>query len=460
MRKIIICMDGTGNEVGDKETNVLKLYKALKKDDVQVCHYVPGVGTMDNQRMFGKAVQRVKAIMGLAFGLGLEDDVLDAYRFLATTYKSAEVHAAEAGSKPSDSFQDDRIYIFGFSRGAYAARVLAGFIHNFGLVSPDRLHMITQVFRAYRRVTNAEKGEDPDKVFQKLREYEHVMDPDRVVPIRFLGLYDTVSSMIRLPILRGDLRTIYREGSLLEYGTHANVNQNCSVRIVRHALAADERRSMFRPQVWQPGPYYGNRFKRGTEKTQFVEQRWFAGYHSDIGGSPPEDESGIGKITLLWMLDELKAAEEAADAEDAAIRKSERKRALPLAARFAPGLELKRGAMKNYLTGENGKKTPGGLPYCGPDPMAPIHNSIWGTDWKPKGSWIWALFEFLPKCITRRTWPPGPFLLRRGIIWFLPMFEPRVIPKDHILDPSLLTRRDKDPDYDPPNLRARLEQSG
>lgn len=452
MRKIVICMDGTGNAVGDRETNVLKLYKSLDDDDTQITHYVMGVGTNDSKRMLGKLRQSIRSAVGLAFGLGLEDDVLDAYRFLCKTYQSAADKRVANPKVPADEFEDDYIYIFGFSRGAYAARMLAGFIHNFGIVEPRKLHLVGPVFRAYRRVTDSDSTADPDRVFQALREYERVMRPDKTVPIRFLGLYDTVSSMVRFRRIWHNLKTY---GSLAELGTHANVDTNVSVRIISHALAIDERRSMFRAQVWNDTKtdYYGNRFRRDSAKRkQYVRQRWFPGFHSDIGGSPPEIDSGIGKLSLIWMLQSLKDAEQAADAEDADIAKATGDASLPGGDARTRGLTLRRSHMKRYIQGQDpSRQTPGGLPYAAPDPLAKIHPSII-SGWMPKGSWIWLIFEILPKSIKRRA-TGTPKSYRRGLIWYLPLMEPRTIPDHHEIDQSAYIRRDGSAiDYDPPNL--------
>jgi uncharacterized protein (DUF2235 family) len=91
-RKIIICLDGTGNEVGDFETNILRLYKGLHHDPEkgQFVHYIPGVGTMDGQHLAGRSLQKLKSLLGLGLGLGLEDDVLDAFRLISRNYISAK----------------------------------------------------------------------------------------------------------------------------------------------------------------------------------------------------------------------------------------------------------------------------------------------------------------------------------------------------------------------------------
>ncbi len=457
-RKIIICFDGTGNEVGDNETNILKLYKGLSAGrgsrQRQIMHYVPGIGTMDGPRLFGSTLRRkTKAILGLAFGKGLEDDVLDAYRFLCRTYQSKDTKKDAANAERSNlkrlardlgapkppraklpEAEDDQIYILGFSRGAYAARILAGFINNFGLVDPERLHLIPEAFRAYRMVTGNDHQTPDDVVFKALRQFEQVMDPDRSVPIRALGLFDTVASMARF---NRPLRNLARERSPMELATHANVMKNPSVRIVLHALALDERRSMFRALPWLPGPYFGNRFPNADkQRHQYVEQSWFPGYHSDIGGSPREYFSGIGKITLLWMLDRLAVLEKQAWEEDqmADPPAPGRHRAKPTF-----GLSLKQRYRRGFLEGnDTERRTPAGERFARPDALAPTHPSM-------KVGW-WPL-EILPKTTKRRTWPG-----RWGWGWYIPLSEPRVVPDGHEIHDSVAERMRRWKFYRPVNV--------
>ena len=441
MRKIVICIDGTGNEIGDRESNILKLYKALRKDEHQIVHYEMGIGTYAGPQFLGPLRRFFAAALGQTFGYGLEDDVLSAYATLCRSYRSKERKRAEQRGLSSDAAEADHIYIAGFSRGAYAARMLAGFVHNFGLVSPDRLHLITPVFRAYRSVTDFELATPDQKVFQSLREYERALEPEPA-SIRALLLFDTVGSMIRFRRPWHNIRHFY---SLAEFGTHASVHSNVSARIVLHALAKHDCRSLFRAMRWQPETgedglpvYYGNNFRNPKSKRrQYVRQRWFRGYHSDIGGSPPEDEAGIGKLTLLWMLDALAEAEKEADAEDNAHRKSARRAALPVPRSY--GLRLKQGARKRYFEGGiEDARTPGGLPYSRPDPDAPIHNSHTTGALGP----LWCAMEFFPKSVKRRE--PGPVAWFRRAwllgLWYLPLFEPRHIPEGDETDPSASAR--------------------
>jgi len=419
-RRIVICFDGTGNEVGDRESNVLKLYKGLRQDDTQIVHYVPGVGTLSGPRLFvPESWTKFKSLMGLAFGLGLEDDVLDAYRFLCRTWREVE-----------DKAEKDRIYIFGFSRGAYAARLLAGFLHNFGVIRPERLHLVTGAFRAYRLVTDLDRATPDDITFKKLRQFADVLDPDPAIPIRALGLFDTVASLARFS---RPLRNLALYRSPMELGTHANVMRNRSVRIVLHAQAIDERRSMFRALPWVPSEFHGNRFKNPSEKrTQYVEQRWFPGYHSDIGGTPKESFSGIGKITLLWMLDRLAEFEDQADAEDGV--------------EDTGTLRLRPAYRKRRIEGQDRSRTNAAKErYARPHPLSPTHDSM-AAAWLP--------LEVLPKTTKRREWPN-----RRGWGWYIPWSEPRVISEGHKIDQSVYDRMDLWRFYRPENVPARGEKS-
>ncbi len=108
-KSIIICCDGTGNEIKENESNVLKFYRLLLKNKKQVVFYDPGVGTISNSGAWSTFKSKSKGVLGLVTGFGLDKNVLDAYRFLIRNYEDG-----------------DDIYLFGFSRGAYTVRVLAG----------------------------------------------------------------------------------------------------------------------------------------------------------------------------------------------------------------------------------------------------------------------------------------------------------------------------------------------
>src|SRR5260221_13324341 len=128
MRNIVIHCDGTGNEISENISNVLKPYRCLRKTEKteprEVVFYDPGVGTLSGPDPWHKLRQDFSAILGLATGYGLDEKVLQSYQFLLHNYR-----------------EGDQIYLFGFSRGAYTVRVLAGLIHNVGPILPEQANL-------------------------------------------------------------------------------------------------------------------------------------------------------------------------------------------------------------------------------------------------------------------------------------------------------------------------------
>lgn len=386
-RKLIVCLDGTGNEVEQNESNILRLYKCLRHDKEQLVYYEPGVGTLSTRPYAKNIFQKPKLIAGLIFGLGLEHNVLRAYEFLCRNYRKG-----------------DLLYFFGYSRGAYTARVLAGFINEFGLVAPHELHLIGPVFKAYRKL----RPDAPDTQYAPLRiseQFFHVTHPS----IRFLGLWDTVSSLLRLRP---------RWGQLITHATHASVDENPSVKSVRHVLAIDEQRRLFRQQMWQDGQtYYGTRFRRGDNRPpQDVKQVWFPGTHTDVAGSVSEPEAGLAKITMEWMRAELDGL-----GEDALVFRDQ--------------------FYNRYVRAVPDKVTKRmDLDISAPDPGAPLHNQM------KKG---WFLLEIFPRLKRRSHWPdqntkPG---------YYLPLGQRRYIRPDAQIHPAAEARKANPLNgYDPPNL--------
>jgi uncharacterized protein (DUF2235 family) len=254
-KNIIICCDGTGNEFGGRNSNVVKLFSMLAIDsNTQVAYYDPGIGTMGANNALSGAAKWFTKVLGLAFGSGLLDNVGDAYRFLMQNWEP-----------------DDRLYLFGFSRGAYTVRALASMLHLFGLLPRDNEQLTPYILRSLRRMDD--EGEALARQFQKVFSLE--------CKPYFVGVWDTVSSV---GWVTDPLKVRYS----------AN---NPDIHIGRHAISIDERRCFFRQNLWgAPGP--GQNYK----------QVWFAGVHSDIGGGYPEKESGLAKVTLQWMVAEAMAA--------------------------------------------------------------------------------------------------------------------------------------------------------
>ena len=190
-RNIVILCDGTSNEIKKDRTNIVRLYGCLERSDRQVVFYDPGVGTMGAANSWSPSYRKLVEVAGLATGYGLDENVKEAYSFLVNTYRDG-----------------DQIYIFGFSRGAYTARVLAALIHAVGLIAPGQLNLLEYIYRAYSRVNRGEEmywgsDDDPLGLFRKILKPHHP-------PIRCLGLFDTVGSVL-VP-----RRVLVREESIIE----------------------------------------------------------------------------------------------------------------------------------------------------------------------------------------------------------------------------------------------------
>ncbi|EAR22622.1 DUF2235 domain-containing protein [Nitrococcus mobilis] len=262
LRRFLVCFDGTWNtpDSGEKPTNVVKLLRAVCNQAggvSQTCFYEKGVGT-DGP---------VDRLLGGASGKGLTANLVNGYRFLANNVDS-----------------DDEIYVFGFSRGAYTARSLVGFIALAGLLSPLELgRNLGRVLEVYREehLSLAQKRERIDELGINRR-------PD--VGIRCVGVWDTVGSL-GIP---GDLgRRLAKK-----YYFH-DVQLSSKVDVALHAVAIDEKRSAFAPTLWvrkeDDAPVEG----------QTVEQVWFCGVHSNIGGSYAD--AGLSDIALEWMIKRVAA---------------------------------------------------------------------------------------------------------------------------------------------------------
>jgi uncharacterized protein (DUF2235 family) len=272
-KNIVICCDGTGNQVEGNLSNVLKLFRILHKNDGQRVYYNPGIGTIGTDDPWTKLTQNTKGVFELATGYGLDDEILGAYQFIAENYQ-----------------KDDRVFLFGFSRGAYTVRALAGFVHIIGLLPPDQLNVANYGLSAYKKAS-----EQHD--FQQAWHFGHVTGA-RPITIDFVGVWDTVASMI---VPRWDRGIPVPTLQTLPY-----TRTNSSVKVFRHAKALDERRRMFRLNRWkEPQSFIANPFDKSAPAVdQDIKQVWFAGVHADIGGGYPEKESGLSKFPLNWMIDE------------------------------------------------------------------------------------------------------------------------------------------------------------
>ena len=376
-KSIVICCDGTGNEIKENQSNVLKFFRILEKDDSQMVFYDPGVGTISNSGAWAVFKNKAKGVFGLATGYGLDANVLEAYRFIVHNYQDG-----------------DHIYLFGYSRGAYTVRVLAGFMNLIGLVSPEQDNLCGYALTAYKQAST----KDDFKIAWRV----HRVLQTTYAPIRFMGCWDTVGSVI---IPRPD-RFYIPSLQTLPY-----TETNPSVQTFRHAMAIDERRRMFRLTPWtEPQKYKSNPFvKDDKAEEQDIKQVWFSGVHADIGGGGTEARSGPAKIALKWMMEEA----------------------------AANGLRFRKKLPKLLVLGENPENAT--WKYAAPDETADLHNSM---------TWAWKILEYLPKRAHRMEWKK-----RRNLLGFyLPRAEPRWIGDDAQIHASVRGRQAKRSDYTPENL--------
>jgi hypothetical protein len=283
-RKIILLSDGTGNSAAKVwRTNVWRTFEALDlSGNDQVALYDDGVGTSSFKPM---------AILGGAFGLGLRRNVIALYKFACRNYRSA----------------DDELFGFGFSRGAFTIRIVMGLIDSQGLVQAEseaELHSLASAaYRAYRRDRyHSLRLEAP---YQWLRNKLGPVYPPRLVHrnirIRFVGVWDTVAAY-GMPVdemTRGIHQYLWR----LELP-----NNRLSPSIMRacQALALDEERTTFHPQMWDETGIAAAPDSEGRRfiKDERISQVWFSGVHTNVGGGYPDD--ALAYIPFVWMITEAK----------------------------------------------------------------------------------------------------------------------------------------------------------
>ena len=271
----MICLDGTGNQMRAKgDTNVVRLYAMLAHDDptAQVAYYDPGVGTFSAQGAWGPVSKGLSKLLGLAFGTGLRQNIGEAYTFLIRTWEPG-----------------DRLYLFGFSRGAWAVRALAGMIGELGILRPGSENLVPYAVGVYTRGKRYEQHDwEGLRGFGKT--FSRKVNRSPAVPIEFIGVWDSVKA-----------------GGF--FGINMSWPYSSKLRTaktVRHALSIHEKRRPYRPSLVFPTltfPY---------KRHQDFHQVWFSGVHSDVGGTfepaPVDPVSkrapvALSSIALNWMLD-------------------------------------------------------------------------------------------------------------------------------------------------------------
>ena len=255
MKRIAIFADGTWNSPeDDSSTNVLSMARAVRPVAAnidQITFYDWGVGT-DR-----------KKIMGGLSGEGIDKNILDCYRFIVHNYKSG-----------------DKLYFFGFSRGAYTVRSLAGFIRNCGLLKREHAKRIPEAYRLYRRRSKASSPDSPRAV-----RFRQDFAVSNITSIEFVGVWDTVGALgIPVPFwgTLGERKYLFHDTEPSKILQHA-----------RHAVSVDENRNDFEPTLWDEKP--------GLD----LKQVWFSGVHSDVGGGYPE--KGLSDWACKWIVGEAES---------------------------------------------------------------------------------------------------------------------------------------------------------
>ena len=265
-KRLVVCCDGTWNrpdQASGSPTNVSKLALGVARADGQgarqLLFYQRGVGT-----------RRFERLRGGVFGFGLSRNVQDCYRFLVKSYEPG-----------------DELYFFGFSRGAFTARSTVGLVRNSGILRREHVNRIDEAYSLYRlRESQTHPTGIEAQIFRRMYSHEGTEED-----IHFIGVWDTVGSLgipLGIPLA---LPFVNRR-----WGFH-DTTLSSHVRFAYQALAIDERRKPFRPTVWKQQP---------NATGQTLEQVWFAGMHSDVGGGYPEPE--LAEIALLWMVERARAA--------------------------------------------------------------------------------------------------------------------------------------------------------
>lgn len=298
MKNIILSTDGTGNAGGKGyDTNVWRLHTAIdrqahltKKNNIrQVSYYHDGVGSQDKKWL---------KIMGGAFGYGLKRTIKELYTFLVNNYE-----------------QGDKIYLFGFSRGAYTVRLLAGMILACGLLKKnqydnksdvDLSEDVEQIYRLLQEEISYQKEKKRDKDNQssglmkatqksvkkiKRRIYpldKLPLDVDRTIEIAFMGVWDTVDAYA---IPSDSLAKFLDKFFYISFREHDN-ELSQSVKSACQALSIDDQRRIFEPVLWRETPR--------SNDHQRIKQVWFSGVHANVGGGYPKQ--GLAWNTLEWMM--------------------------------------------------------------------------------------------------------------------------------------------------------------
>ncbi|MGW1758877.1 DUF2235 domain-containing protein [Streptomyces mirabilis] len=302
-KNIVVCLDGTGNEVKARgATNIFKIVELLdlRDPEKQVVYYDPGVGTFAAPSAWTAVARRISRLGGLALGHGLRQNLGEAYTYLMNSWQPG-----------------DKVFVFGFSRGAYTARALCGMLYRVGLLRPGCENLVPYALRVYARRPGKDSNLSLPEGWDRIDRFAEALSvrprsDSLAFPVEYLGVFDTVKAT---RFLRRDIHWPY-------------TNKLPNVRVVRHAVSIDERRRPY-TECLIPLPEPG--------KIPEVTETWFAGVHSDVGGAF-DDHPELGKVAMRWML-------EGARTEGLLVREQRVRNRFTLAESDASGAVHKMGRM-------------------------------------------------------------------------------------------------------------------
>jgi uncharacterized protein (DUF2235 family) len=282
MKNIVICFDGTWNTADAMfPTNVVKTAQLLLPRDAkgadQVVFYDEGVGT--SQAAFGSAINN---LLGGAFGIGLMDNIEHAYRFLTLNYSPG-----------------DRIFLFGFSRGAFSARSFNGLIRTCGILHKDNIKLVKEAINKYQD-PKREKGADAEVCVGFRSKHcvasypaETLAPHQHLLSVEYIGVWDTVGSLgVPAPF-------IFANYFNKKYQFH-DLMLSSMVKSARHAVSIDERRHTFEPTPWNNLGELNGTTGQSTSELPY-QQVWFPGDHASVGGGG--DVNGLWQAALVWVVE-------------------------------------------------------------------------------------------------------------------------------------------------------------
>lgn len=272
-RQLIVLCDGTHNNLtgGEQDTNVVKLAELLARhpDRHRVVFYDPGIrnpGELPGTTLVDRLKRSYERVSSLAFGRDVYESIAEAYLFLMHHWRSG-----------------DQIFLFGFSRGAFVARSVAGLVNQFGILRPQMDSMVPTLLQTYFSIRSDTRWKRISAQARRL----FSRGTSRQAEIHYIGVWDTVAAVGMGPFK-------------LQITASADLAGKCYLH-VRQALALDEHRAMFVPRLYagSNGPHTTRNGNSGS-----LVQLWFRGTQGSVGGGYPASESVLSDQAMVWIVGE------------------------------------------------------------------------------------------------------------------------------------------------------------